>query len=208
MVPIHDTDLAQERWSQTEWRHYELWEQVEVKLRHRKMMWIGATVLVFLVLSSIPILMDRWSKWVTLGANRKLAQQISQMKASVGMSRENEHAAFRLRFSPDHRLTYTIERLNSCANPFSGVVVSSGDLVRGSYMDQYVLLTPQQGQDLSIPGLVESICIDSLTGAEETPKEDSIAAFGVISVKDLADKRTDRVSTLIFKGPSAELSFE
>jgi hypothetical protein len=207
MVPIHDTDIAQERWAQTEWQHYELWEKVEVQLRRRKAIWIAATVLLFLCLSSVPILMDRWPKWTALGANRKLGQQIGLMKAVAGLPSEADHQAFRMRFSPDHRLSYTIEKLSSCSDP-SGTVVRTGELLRASRMDQFVLLSPQQGKELGIPGLVESFCYDSLKGSEQTAGEESISGFGVISVKDLAEKRTDRVSLLIFKGPSAELSFE
>ena len=50
MVPIHDTDVAEERWSQAEWENYELWEKVELKLKRKKQLWILATFLVFLAL--------------------------------------------------------------------------------------------------------------------------------------------------------------
>jgi hypothetical protein len=84
MVPIHDTDLAQERWSQTEWEHYELWEKLEAKFRRRKAVWIGAAVLLFFVLSSVPILIEHWPKWIALGANRKLSEEINRLKAIAG----------------------------------------------------------------------------------------------------------------------------
>jgi hypothetical protein len=81
-------------------------------------------------------------------------------------------------------------------------------VVRAAWLDHYALLSPEQGKSLGIPGLVESICFDSLSGSEQSSKDESVSGFGIISVKDLAEKRADRVSILIFKGPSAELYFE
>jgi hypothetical protein len=207
MVPIHDTDLAQERWAQTEWEHYELWEKLEVKLRRRKSVWIGAAILLFFLLSSVPILIEHWPKWVAMGANRKLSQQINRLKVMAGKPSDQDHRAFRLRFSADHRLTYSIEKLTNCSES-SGQLIESGNIIRESRLENYALLSPEQGKSLGIPGLVESICFDALNGSEQSVKDESISGFGIISVKDLAEKRTDRVSILIFKGPSAEPSFE
>jgi hypothetical protein len=207
MVPIHDTDLAHERWAQTEWEHYELWEKLEVKLRRRKSVWIGAALLLFFILSSIPILIEHWPKWTALGANRKIAQQINRVKAMAGQPSDQDHRAFRLRFSADHRLSYSIEKLTSCSDA-SGQLIESGNVIRQSQLENYALLSTEQGKNLGIPGLVESVCFDSLSGSEQSSKDEAISGFGIISVKDLAEKRADRVSILIFKGPSAELSFE
>ena len=33
MVPIYESDVAEERWSKSEWNHYELWEKVEQRVR-------------------------------------------------------------------------------------------------------------------------------------------------------------------------------
>ena len=68
MVPIHDTDLAQERWSQTEWEHYELWEKLEVKLSDvaRPSGSAPLPFLLFFILSSVPILIEHWPKWIAL----------------------------------------------------------------------------------------------------------------------------------------------
>jgi hypothetical protein len=211
MVPIHDTDIAHERWTQAEWQHYELWEKVEVKLRRRKALWIAGTVLVFLGLSSVPILVDRWPKWTALSANRKLAQQMSLLKAEVGAPSGSDHQVFRIRFNPDHRLSYIVEKVESCSDLIGAAstsVVRTGDLLRSTHLEDYALLDPAQGKELGVPGLVDSFCYDSLLGSVATPKDESVSGFGIISVKDLAERRTDRVSLLIFKGPLAELSFE
>jgi hypothetical protein len=112
-----------------------------------------------------------------------------------------------LSFSADRRLSYSVEKLTSCLDA-SGQLIESGNLVRSAQLENYTYLTQDQGRTLGIPGLVESICFDSLNGSEQTLKEGSISGFGIISVKDLADGRADRASILIFKGPSAALSFE
>ena len=205
MVPIHDSDIAEERYAQAEWNHYELWEKIEVKLKRRRNLWVVATALVFLMLSSIPILLDHWPKWTALKASRVLGEQVNQLKRLAG----TQNQAFRLEFSADHKLNYTILKLASCSSPSStGAVVSTGSLLRASHLDEFALLAPNEGRDFGMPGLVESICYDPLTGSASTPQDQSISGFGIIPVKDLTDKRQDRISLMIFKGPSAEVSFE
>jgi len=219
MVPIHDTDVAQERWAQAEWQHYELWEKLEIKLRKRRNLWIVATAVVFLILSSIPILMDHSPKWASLHAARVLAEQIGWMKREAG----TENSAFRLEFSPNHELSYTIRRVPSCAAPAgTGDLVRQGTLLRPSKLGSYRLLSPETGRALGIPGLVESLCYDPLLGSVTTPSADSVEGFGIVPVQDLPTAaspsvngqtvnpltREDRMAILIFKGPSAEISFE
>src|SRR5437868_6887859 len=110
MVPVHDTDIAAERWSKAEWQHYELWEKIEIRLRRRKWLWITATVSVFMGLSSIPIVLDRSPKWLTLRLSRKLAQEINWMKREAGI----EQRAFRLRFVSGTTLSYVVETSAHC----------------------------------------------------------------------------------------------
>lgn len=204
MVPIHDSDVASERWNQAEWQHYELWEKIEVKLKRRKKLWIAGTVLVFLGLSSVPILISRWPKWTSLKAVRKLGEKIGEAKRLSGIN----HQAFRIEFPADRKLEYSVIQVPNCTAPTSaGAVVSTGSLLKSS-AENYVLLSPQEAQGFGIPGLVTSFCYDPLTGAAGTPNETAVSGFGIISVKDLAEGRQDRLSLVIFKGPSGEVSFE
>src|SRR5262245_34313847 len=103
MVPIHDTDVASERWSKAEWEHYELWEKIEQRYRRRRRLWILGTVAVFVALSSIPVIMDRWPHWASVTASRKLASEINALKRDASI----EHQAFRLRFEGKGALSYT-----------------------------------------------------------------------------------------------------
>jgi hypothetical protein len=207
MVPIHDSDIAAERWNQTEWQHYELWEKIEIRLKRRRNLWIAGTVLVFLALSSIPILVDRWPKWTSLKAARKLGEEINGLKRLAGI----ENQAFRIVFSQDRKLSYSILKVPSCTaeeTANAAMVVQSGSLLNGSRLDQYVLLSRDEGNELGIPGLLQSLCYDPLAGSTATNRDEAISGFGIIPVKDLTEKRQDRISLLIFKGPSAEVSFE
>lgn len=202
MPPIHETDVAEERWSQAEWEHYELWEKIETRMRRRKWMWIGATTALFFVLSAVPIVRDRYPKWISSVATRKLSQEINRIKREASL----EHAAFRIRFEHG-TLSYVVEKSESCAQPH-GQAVRSGGLVGVSKLADYALLSPSQGSTLGIPGLVDSFCYDYLSGSDAVVRGERVVGFGVIPVKDLAEQRLERSSILLLTGPSAEVSFD
>lgn len=202
MVPIYDSDVAEERWSRSEWGHYELWEKVEQRARRHNRLWIACTVVVFLALSSVPILMDRSSKWATLSSVRRLGQEINHMKREAAI----EHAAYRIRFAGNGSLEYRIERVESCSDPeSSGTLLGKHVLIPGS---GYVLLSPDHGESLGIPGLLEEFCYDPLRGSMANREGDTVSGFGVIPAADLGSGRLDRMSLLVLGGPSAEVSFE
>ncbi len=198
MAPIHDTDVAEERWNQATWNQYELWEKVEHRARRKKRLWIAGTIGVFLLLSAVPILRDRWPKWASLGAARRLAREVNLMKREASVA----HAAFRIRFNG--ALEFQIEKSASCSE--GGAVVRKGSLREGDR--GYALIAPAAGEELGVPGLIESFCYDYLSGSEPVLKGRPLVGFGIIPVNDLAEKRTDRVSMLLLGGPSAEPSFD
>jgi hypothetical protein len=200
MAPIHETDLAADRWEKAQWSQYELWERLEVRLRRRKLLWIAATLAVFLALSSIPIIIDRTPKWAAMSAARRLAQVVGGLKGEAS----TQHRAYRVRFGSEGSLQYTIEKVASCTDSVSGEVVRSGDLGRGDL----VLLTPEQGLSLQIPEVVNSLCYDPYTGSSPAAQGKPLVGFAILSAKDLTTGRTDRLSVLLVQGPSAELSFD
>ena len=201
MVPIHDTDLAEERWSKAEWSNYELWEKIEVRLRRMRRLWIAATIVVFLMLSSVPIVMDRAPKWRALRFSRKLAQEINWLKREAG----TEQRPYRIQFKKDGSLDYAIEKLQKCGDP-SGVSVKNSSLNAGA--GGFVLLSAVRGSELGIPGLVDSFCYDPLQGSDATTKGEGLVGFGILPVNDLTAQRTDRLSVLLLRGQSAEISFD
>jgi hypothetical protein len=202
MAPIHETDIAAERWSKAEWSHYELWEKLELKLRRRKLIWISATLLVFLALSSVPIIIDRAPKWTAMSVARHLAQVINGMKSEASL----KHQPYRISFAADGNLDYRIERVKGCAAPDGPELIHTGSLDPGGSSGPFALLSPEQAKSFQIPGIVTSFCYDPYAGAAVDGV--ALVGFGILSAKDLTDRRSDRLSVLLIQGPSADLSFD
>ena len=203
MVPIHDSDVAEKRWDEAEWRHYELWEKIEVRPRKRKWWWITLAVVLFLALSSVPVLMERWPKWVTLTAAGRLSREIGRMKRDTNVDR----ASFRIRFKDGAKLIFTVERAGSCSDT-DWLPVRTGALLGPEKLEHYAVVSTQQGGGLGIPGLMESFCYDYLAGSEALISGKGLTGFGIIPVKDLTEGRTGRMSIVLLNGQSAEISFE
>jgi hypothetical protein len=213
MVPIYDSDIAEERWSEAEWSHYELWERVEQRIRKHNRIWIGATVVVFLLLSSVPIVIEQRPKWQSLSAVRRLGQEINQIKRESALSRE----AYRIRFEGGGSLSYVVEVGSHCSSGGGNQANSevapvfrplrTGSLLK-SDVASFALLAREQGNQLNVPGLLESFCYDPLTGSSTSAGGESIAGFAVAPVNDLATGRIDRLSVILLSGPSVDISFE
>lgn len=207
MAPIHDTDLAEQRWSKAEWEHFELWEKIEIRLKRRKWYWILGAAVVFLIFSSVPIIIDRTPKWRTLAMSRELAQEIGFIKRESSI----QHEAYRLRFKADNLLTYIVEKAASCADK-NWIPVREGSVVKASTaIDQardYSMVTPDAGTALGVPGLVSEFCYDHMTGSTSAVSGQDLVGFAFAYVKDLTDHRTDRLSIVLLKGRSAEISFD
>ncbi len=203
MAPILDTDVAAERWSKAEWENYELWEKIELRLRRQRRAWILATVILFVVLSAIPTVIDRWPKWMSRSAVRSLALEFNRIKREAIQDR----TPYRLRFLEKDRLTFVVERLSSCESA-EGEEVRTLSLSKSLADAGYSWIFPEDGQELGIPGLARDFCYDPLTGEGYFTKGKGMIGFGVASVKDLAEKRLDRISLLVLTGQAAEISFD
>jgi hypothetical protein len=203
MCPIHDTDSSEERWSKAEWEHYELWEKKEAKTRSQKRWLIFAGLLVFLILSAIPIVMDRSSQWRALRALREMALHISSLKREAA----SRSQAMRVTVDPSEPLLLRVESGTDCKSvdfkEDRKVRLIPGDTQR----DTLTWLEPLKGQEFGIPGLLLSFCYDPLKGSSATPGEDSLAGFAILPVKELTEA-PERHAVLLIRGPSAEISFE
>jgi hypothetical protein len=202
MVPIYDSDIAEDRWSKAEWSHYELWEKVDQRIRKQNRLWIAATVIVFLLLSAVPIITEQRPKWKTLSAIRTLGQELNQIKGEAAHAR----LAYRIRFAGNGSLHYFVERAARCDDA-TFQEVRTGSLL-GADSDAFVLLSQAQGDALNVHHLLGSYCYDPLSGSAVAGAGENISAFAVIPVNDLAIDRMDRLSVLLLSGPSADLSFE
>jgi hypothetical protein len=203
MVPIHDTDVAEERWSQSEWENFELWEKVELRLKRQRRFWILGTLFLFLVFSSVPIVMDRWPKWMTRSAAGRLAKEVNRIKREASVDR----VAYRIRLLENGKLNYVVERLQSCSSQLAQVVRSSS-LIDSEKPESYTWIFQAKGNELGIPGLVDEFCYDAYQGSGSARNDNDLVGFGIIPIKDVPDKRVDRVSVLLLMGPSAEISFD
>lgn len=206
MVPIYESDVAEKRWSEAEWEHYELWEKVERRLRRKKLLWILATAAVFVGLSSVPVVMARGPRWRALAASRRLAQRIGLIERRAAL----EHVAYRIRFDGGGSLAYEIETAPACDSAqFSRV--TSGVLASGGME----LLNPARARALDIPGAVEEFCYDPLRGSDLYSRGQSPAAFVILPdpppVTDLTApnaRRSEQAALVLLTGESAEISFE
>ena len=205
MAPIHDTDLAEERWSKAEWEHFELWEKIEQQMRRRRMKLNAAVALIFLLIAAIPPAIDRWPRWEALWLGGRLAKEVGSLKRLAAV----EHQAFRIRFDADGKLTYAIERASSCSDP-QGTVVTRGSLAASAArMERHRIVSPAAGVAEGIPGLVDAICYDPIRGAVAPNGEvGGLMGVAIAPVNDLAKGRKDRLSILLISGVNGELSIE
>lgn len=203
MAPIHDSDIAEERWSKAEWESYELWEQVELREKRKRRIWIFSTLVLFLILSAVPIVMERWPRWTTRSLARQLAQQITQLKRLSGIAR----TPYRLRLIEGSQLQFRVERVTDCS-AIQGELLETGQLGSDRLKGEYTWVSESQGAQVGVPGLVNQFCYDPFMGSDALQKGQAVVGFGLIPVKDLAERRLDRMAVMLLSGPSGEISFE
>lgn len=203
MVPIYESDVAEERWKESEWGQYELWEKVEHRLHRAKRAWVIATAIVFVILSAVPVVMDQMPKWRSLYAIQSLAREINQIKREAGMSR----SAVRIRFLDPVKLDFVVESAANCLESSfaQSKMIRPGALPGGGDLE---LLDRARGEERGIPGLVTSFCYDPYLGEQIASQSGEAVGFAIIPAKDLAERRFDRVALLVLSGTFGEISFE
>ena len=206
MVPIHDSDVADERWTKAEWEGYELWEKVELQERRKRRLWITATLLLFLILSAVPIAIEQLPKWIARSYSRQLAQEVNQLKREASIAK----APFRIRLvqtESEEQLQFVVEKVSDCKSS-QGDIVRRGSLSYRTVTSRFTWVFPTDGVELGVPGLLTQFCYDPLLGSDVILRGKPMEAFGIIPVKDLSEKRLDRMALLLLSGPSAETSFD
>jgi len=202
MAFMHDTDTGKGRWKKDQWRNFELWEKKEVREKRKHLYWIGSSLLVALLISIVPVLIEFQPRWEARVITRKLADEISQIKKDAAI----DHTAYRLTFLGNGSLAYKVEQLRDCQS-------QHGALVREEILSpsgDFRLLTPEQGRHsrFSVPGLSESFCFDSILGNDPRLVLDDVPiGFAIIPVRDLTENRLDRTAILLISGRSANISF-
>ncbi|MBL7715011.1 MAG: hypothetical protein JNL01_06045 [Bdellovibrionales bacterium] len=204
MDPILESDLGTERWAKAEWRTFELWERIEARLKRRKRIIIGSAVVVFFMLSSIPVVQDRLPAWRSRMAARDLAREISRAQVLAGIS----FSAIRLRFTDRKRMTFEVTGHTDCRHTESGFPIRAGILKSRSELQ--ILSKDQQG-NFGLAQLVDEFCFQSREGvsfAKATDPNVQALGFAVLPAADVDAMRSDRLSLLVLSGPSAEISYE
>lgn len=213
MVPIHDTDVAEKRWSDAEWRQFELWEKTELQLKKRRRRWVALTLVVFLILASVPTVMERWPKWAGLHAVRKISDEINRLKRDAIL----DSKAYRLVLSSEPGLGFEVDRADSCAADESawtrvrtGAFMTSG--LGRVVSRQLRVLDAEAGRSLGVDRLVTRVCLDAARAGLEPGVHKDISnrsqGIAVMREVDRLDSRMDRVSVVLLTGSSLEVDFE
>jgi hypothetical protein len=213
MVPIHDTDVAEKRWSDDEWRQFELWEKTELRLKLRRRRWVVVTGIVFMTLASVPIMMERWPKWAGLHAVRKIAGEVNRLRRDAIL----ESKAYRLNLNSEPGLGFRVQRAESCtADESAWVQVRQGSIMTSRFgkvlARQLRVLDSEAGRTMGLDRLVTQVCLDA--GGEASgagAPVDTITRTRGIAVMREADRlesRMDRVSVVLLTEPSSEVDFE
>lgn len=196
MAPIYDTDLAEERYKSDEWRAFELWEKVEKRFRKRKNLWILATVVLFLILSSVPVYQENAPRWQARTYARKLAIELNRVKFEA----ISQKKTLELEFRPNS-LDFDVVEKAKCDD-----VAAMGSPVRSGSIDtekkSHQILSKELANEFNLPGIESKFCYSALTGAR------ALQGMAVISREDAQSHRGDRVSVIILTGESAEISFD
>jgi hypothetical protein len=207
MAPIYESDVKPRRtedgWIQEEWRTFEFWEKIEQIRKRKRLIWIAATALAFLVLSAVPSLIDRRPKWQALKVTRSIAQMVLEIKGRTA----TEHHAFAVQFGPG--LSYRVEARDRCGGK-PGV---PGNLVRegkvGETDSELTIVSVPDADRLGLTRVITGFCFDPLDGLilDGGMSVDTPSGIGVIPVNDLTDSRIDRISVVLLTGGSADISF-
>lgn len=194
-----------ERWVRGQWGDFEFWEKVEARLRRRRIAWILGTLAVFLLLSSIPVVLQTLPRWRALGAARRLASVLSDQRVEASRAR----APRRVRFVGGGGLDYVVEQPAACREA-GGARIAAANLDPEGTL---ALVPPELARARGLPGAVEEICYDPLTGFAFAGGVSELSGFVFAPRADLEESsadpdRGDRIAILLVRGSSGELAFE
>lgn len=193
MVPIHESDVAENRWKDSEWNSYELWEAVELRERRRKLWMIGLSCFLGLFILALPIYKEKSPKWDGLQIARRLADRLLDVRRDASHAQKR----FLVKVSQDNAgriigQVYSDEAGDVCAGSqvrelqpvFTFPVVEDAQ-------DTIQLITPDLAVGMGLSGVDNSICFDPLLESSGDLK-----TFAFIPVKDLTVGARHRISTL------------
>jgi len=201
MAPVHRSDLDAERFEDSSWKDFELWEKLAERERRRNRFWIGGAVVLFLGLAAVPVVSERSRKWGALSAARWLALELGSAKTQASI----EKSAVRLRWSPasirGEGLSLEKSKVAQCALTGAWHSVAVPEHLRLTFKDYLPRVST---------GFATEWCYDPRV-ANPHPEP---MKLGVIHVKDLADASNgeewgDTLGAFVaIQGPNSELLFQ
>jgi hypothetical protein len=219
MAPIHDTDVAEKRWSDEEWRQFELWEKIEIRLRQRRRIWVGLACLLFLILAAVPTVMERWPKWLGRRLSRQLAQELNQLRSQAIL----EGRAFRIQFLNDNGLAVRVERGERCGDESSSWSLVKELTIRspeaGTLVQRFRFISASEGAALGIPQIHSEVCVDGVDRVPHgidsmggtLPSSQQMTGPSLLAIAtsdDISQSREDRISVVVLTGSSLAVEFE
>lgn len=206
MAPIYDSDVAEERTQQEEWKNYELWEKTEIRLKRNKRIWIISTIFVFLILSSVPVVIDRLPYW----AARKAAVEVSKKLTELKRESLQYRKAVRVKFLSDPGLAIEYQVVENCQTQTPNQNGTQNTRWQPDLRSRDELKFAQTLEPTNTARLLltKEICFDPVKGLVPLTPGEVKQAIAISSVNDLTKVlRFDRVSVVVLNGESAEISF-
>lgn len=196
------------------WGEYELWEKIEFRERRRKRWIIAGAVVVFLVLSAVPVFMDRQPRWRTYRVARGMIQIFSALKTRAAA----EGVAYRVSVTPD--LVLRLERAPDAALHCSDAEshrwvpvdttndVAQREWVESARADGIALLPVETARAQGMDRTTNRFCYDPSIlpqGPEPIVQGDGM---GLLPQEDLEAGRLDRAVVVTWHDAAAEFSLD
>jgi hypothetical protein len=198
MAPLYDSDLAENRWKEAEWHYFEFQEDIERRERRKRLLWIAATSIVFLLLTAFPVVRERTPAWKAQEAGLRYAMLLNDLKREAG----SRKAAVRIVYERDsERLVF--EMAASCRAPVSEWK-RLREVLPSEWIDSSVrFLTAEEGARLGFTGLVDEVCYDPLAAGNGDLRE-SQRGLAFAPRADLGEGNLDRLYVLLISGDLVE----
>jgi len=178
----------------------ELYEKIMVRERRRKVLLITAALILFLFLCGIPVYNERFPKWESLSAARKIGVEIEELKT------ESLHLKKPLLLSLLETGQMRVEQVAHCGASASDVPVVEGLLHESSWTNSQsdiALMNDLEAKKTNLKFAVQQICFDPVSGLSFSKNKKVIV---LVPVKDLAESRLDRASYVEIETASARIS--
>lgn len=203
MAPIYDSDIAEERWSKEEWRNFELWEKIERRVLKKKRLWIALTAVAFVILSAIPVVMERAPKWRALYGMRNLAKAMGEVRWRAVRSKKPHRLLIE-----SEALSYKIFQVESCdSEEAENVEVPEQKLFSEKWNSGDLMFLDKEGAEtLGLGAVTLTYCYDPVKGEkpilEDGPKTEG---FVILPRSDFEEHRLDRLSLGLLNLETGEL---